>query len=205
MKVAKDKVVLISYELEVDGKIMDKTTAEQPLDYIHGRKMLIQKLEDRLEGLQEGESFSLSVSPEDGYGVYDPSKITVLPKSAFEIEGVLHDELLIVGRIIPMLNQMGDVVQGTVLEVEADSVKMDFNHPLAGKTLNFTGKVESVRDATEEELSHHCCGKHGKCGHHHEEGHECKCGHHHEEGHECKCGGHHEDGEECKCGCHNED
>lgn len=181
MKVAKDKVVLISYELEVDGKIMDKATAEKPLDYIHGNNMLIQKLEDSIEGLEETESFQLTVTPEDGYGVYDSTKLVDLPKSAFEIEGVLHEELLTIGRVIPMLNQMGDVVQGTVKAVEGDTVKMDFNHPLAGKTLHFTGKVESVRDATEKELSHHCCGKHGHCEHHHEEGHECKCGCHNED------------------------
>jgi FKBP-type peptidyl-prolyl cis-trans isomerase SlyD len=202
MKVAKDKVVLISYELEVDGEIMDKATAEKPLDYIHGNNMLIQKLEDGIEGLEEGESYNLTVSAEDAYGVYDPSKLTDLPKSAFEIDGVLHEELLTIGRVIPMLNQMGAVVQGTVKAVEGDTVKMDFNHPLAGKTLHFTGKIEGVRDATEKELKeglhgeflppeegHHCCGKHGGCGHHGEgEGH---CGCHGEgEGH---------------CGCHNED
>ena len=129
-------------------------------------------------------------------------------------------EFLVPGRTLPMLNSAGQVVQGTVVSVEKDEVVMDFNHPMAGKTLNFSGKVESVRKATEKELSEGlhgeflppeegCCHK-GKGGCHKKDGEGCHkkdgegcckeegackddCGC--KEGGECDCEG------DCDCGC----
>lgn len=152
-------VVAVSYELEVEGQIADKAGSEKPLEYIQGTGMLLPLFEAAVEGKEPGESFDFILSPEDGYGEYNPQMVISLPKSAFELDGKIYDELLVPGRVIPMLNDMGQVVQGTVKEVSADSVSMDFNHPMAGKTLHFTGKVEAVRAATEKELRE---GLHGE-------------------------------------------
>ena len=159
MKVQNDKVVAVSYALEVEGQIADKSAPGAPLEYIHGTGMLLPKFEAALQDKEPGDTFDFVLSPEDGYGKYDPSYVIALPKTAFAIDGKIHEELLVVGRTIPMLNQAGQVVQGTVREVTDSSVKMDFNHPMAGKTLHFTGKVESVRSATEKELTE---GLHGE-------------------------------------------
>lgn len=179
MKAAKDKVVAISYELIVDGKLADKADAGKPLEYIHGTGMLLPKFEAELEGKEAGEDFAFTLSPADGYGEYNPQYAFDIPKDSFMVDGKLREDLLRPGTVIPMLNSAGQVVQGTVLSVGEDSVKMDFNHPMAGKTLNFSGKVESVRDATEKELTEGLhgeflppegCGgceggcKHGECG-----------------------------------------
>lgn len=195
MKIAQNKVVEFSYELEVDGKIVDHTTAEKPLDYIHGTNSLLPKLEAHIEGMEPGDKFEITLSPADGYGESDPNRIIDLPKSAFEVEGQVREDLLVPGNVIPMLNGMGGVVPGVVLEVSADSVKMDLNHQMAGKTLHFTGEIISVREATEKELTEglhgefvHSCG----CGGCH--GHDGDCG-----GCEGGCGDH--DGD-CGCGCH---
>jgi FKBP-type peptidyl-prolyl cis-trans isomerase SlyD len=193
MKVEKNKVVAVSYQLEVEGKIADKSAPGNPLEYIHGSGMLLPKFEGALEGKEPGDGFDFVLSPEDGYGTYDPRYLVELPKTAFAIDGQVREDLLVVGRTIPMLNQAGQVVQGTVNKITDSTVTMDFNHPMAGKTLHFTGKVESVRSATDKELTE---GLHGEylpqeegCG-------GCHGGCHKEDGECCGKG----DGEGCGCG-----
>ena len=191
MKAEKNKVVAVSYQLEVEGKIADQSAPGNPLEYIHGSGMLLPKFEGAIEGKEPGESFDFVLSPEDGYGTYDPKYLVDLPKTAFAIDGQVREDLLVVGRTIPMLNQAGQVVQGTVSKVTDSTVTMDFNHPMAGKTLHFTGKVESVRGATDKELTEGLhgeylpqeegCGGCGGGGCHKENG-EC-CG---KEGCDCK-------------------
>ena len=213
MKIEKNKVVVLTYELDVEGRVVDRATAERPLDYIQGMHMLIPRFEQEVEGLEPGAAFAFTLPPEEGYGPYDDSKRKPLPKEAFTINGEVREDLMEVGRLLPLVNGYGEVVQAVVTEVRENDVVMDFNHPMAGKTLHFTGTVLSVREATEKELAeglhgeflppeeeHHCCHGHGKghCrhgeGHHHEDGHCCHGeGHGHEEGHCC-----HGEGEHCQ-------
>ena len=196
MKITQNAVVEFSYELEVDGQVVDHTTKERPLDYIHGTGSLLPKLEAHIEGMEPGDKFDVTLSPADGYGEVDPNRIIDLPKAAFEVNGEIREDLLVPGHTIPMMNSMGGVIPGVVIEVSEDSVKMDLNHQMAGKTLHFTGEVLSVREATEKELTEglhgefvHTCGcggcHGGDCGGGCEGGH---CG----EGHDGDCG----------CGCH---
>lgn len=159
MKIDQDKVVALSYQLEVEGKIADSATSEAPLEYIQGNGMLIPKFEAEVAGKEPGESFEFTLSPEEGYGAYNPEYKFPIPIATFQVDGKMRDDLLKVGRTIPMMNSAGQVVQGTIAEINEDSVVMDFNHPMAGKTLHFTGKVESVREATEKELNE---GLHGE-------------------------------------------
>ena len=195
MKIGQNKVVEFCYELEVDGQVVDQTTKERPLDYIHGAGSLLPKLEAHIEGMEPGDTFDVTLSPADGYGEVDPTRIIDLPKTAFEVNGEVREDLLVPGNTIPMLNSMGAVIPGVVLEVSEDSVRMDLNHQMAGKTLHFKGEVLTVREATEKELTEglhgeyvHSCG----CGGCH--GHDGDCG-----GCEGGCGDH--DGD-CECGCH---
>lgn len=201
MKISKNKVVALSYELEVEGKIADKAGSDKPLDYIHGTGMLLPRFEEELEDKQEGDSFDFVLSATEGYGEYHPEYKFEIPKESFaDQDGRIREDLLQVGLIIPMLNTSGQVAQGKIAAIQEDTVTMDFNHPMASKTLHFTGKVESVREATEKELTE---GLHGEfvpregCG-------GCHGGCHGE----CdgECGGEcHEEGEchgEGKCKCH---
>ena len=125
MKIEANKVVEFSYELEVDGQVVDRTTKERPLDYIHGTGSLLPKLEAHIEGMEPGATFDVTLSPADGYGEVDPSRIIDLPKAAFEVNGEVREDLLVPGNTIPMMNSMGGVIPGVVLEVSEDSVKMD--------------------------------------------------------------------------------
>ena len=212
-------VVALSYVLEVDGKVVDQAGSDAPFDYIHGTCMIIPKLEATLDGMSAGQDFECTVSPEEGYGEYDMAKVFDVPMSTFMFKGELRKDLLEVGRYIPLLNSAGEVCRAMIVEVKEDSVTLDFNDPMAGKTLVFRGTILSVREATEKELLEGlhgeflppqggCChgGCHGNGGCHgdggckgdggccHGDGHECGCG---EEGHECHCG---EEGHECSCG-----
>ena len=153
MKIEQNKVVEFSYELEVDGQIVDHTTKERPLDYIHGTGSLLPKLEAHIEGMEPGDKFDVTLAPADGYGEVDPSRIIDLPKAAFEVNGEIREDLLVPGNTIPMMNSMGGVIPGVVVEVTEDSVKMDLNDQMAGKTHHFKGEVVSVREATEKELT----------------------------------------------------
>jgi FKBP-type peptidyl-prolyl cis-trans isomerase SlyD len=146
--------------------------------------------------MEPGCTFDVTLAPADAYGEVDPARVIDLPKAAFEVNGEIREDLLVPGNTIPMMNSMGGVIPGVVVEVTADSVKMDLNHQMAGKTLHFTGEVLSVREATEKELTEglhgefvHTCGcggcHGGDCGGGCEGGH---CG----EGHDGDCG----------CGCH---
>ena len=194
MKIAQNAVVEFCYDLEVDGQIVDKTTKERPLDYIHGTGGLLPKLEAHVEGMEPGDKFDVTLSPADGYGEVNPDLVIDLPKSAFEVNGEVREDLLVPGNTIPMMNSMGGVIPGIVLEVTEDSVKMDLNHQMAGKTLHFTGEILTVREATEKELTE---GLHGEFVH------SCGCGgcHGHEGG--CgDCGGGCSEDHDCGCGCH---
>ncbi len=213
MKIEAMKVVAISYEVETEGEVVDRATEQKPLDYIQGMHMIIPKLEATLEGMDEGQAFDCTIAPEDAYGEYDLSKVFDIPKNSFEVNGKLREDLLEAGRFIPMLNSAGEVCHGMVVEVKDDKVTMDFNAPMAGKTLHFTGKVISVRDATEKELTEGlhgeflpkeegchrhggCCGKHG----HHGDGEGCCHGEGHGDGECCHNGEGHGDGECCHHG-----
>ena len=194
MKIAQNAVVEFCYDLEVDGQIVDKTTKERPLDYIHGTGGLLPKLEAHVEGMEPGDKFDVTLSPADGYGEVNPDLVIDLPKSAFEVNGEVREDLLVPGNTIPMMNSMGGVIPGIVLEVTEDSVKMDLNHQMAGKTLHFTGEILTVREATEKELTE---GLHGEFVH------SCGCGgcHGHEGG--CgDCGGGCGEDHDCGCSCH---
>lgn len=197
----------MTYTLNVDGKIADQATEEKPFDYIHGANMILPKLEEALDGMEPGEEYSTVISAADGYGEYDEKLCFDIPKSSFAIDGKIREDLLVVGNIVPMLDRQGGVVRARIVEIKENDVKVDFNDIMAGKVLNFSGIILSVREATDKELTEglhgeflpkeHCC--HGKCKNKGGEGHECHC-HDGEEAHECHC---HDGGEEAhECHCH---
>lgn len=160
MQIAARKVVSLHYTLRgEDGDLIDQATPDEPFAYIHGTGSIIPGLEKALEGKSAGDKLSVSVAPEDGYGVRDDEQVQVAPRSAFH--GVDHIE--------PGMQFQAQTEQGmqlvTVVAVENDEVVLDGNHPLAGQTLCFDVEVAHIRDATEEELDHGHV--HGPDGHHH--------------------------------------
>lgn len=165
MKIDKHTVASVTYTLEVDGELVEKTDQSNPLTFLVGVGMMIPGFEQQLLGKQAGDTYDITVQPEEGYGDTDPQAIVDLPKDVFKIDGELQEDMLVEGNIIPMQDQNGNPLQGVILEVGESTVKLDFNHMLAGKTLHFSGEVLEVRQATQEEISHGHV--HGPGGHHH--------------------------------------
>ncbi len=160
-RTVKDKdVVTLEYTLTVDGEVVDSSEQHGPVAYIHGMGQLVPGLEKEIEGMAEGETKEVVVTPEEGYGPEDPAAYISLPRSEFPPEIPLEP-----GTVIQLSDPQGRVYNATIHEVRDDQVVLNFNHPLAGKTLHFTVKVVSVREATPEELAHGHV--HGEGGHAH--------------------------------------
>ena len=185
MKVEQNKMVAVHYKLTVDGAVADQSNPEAPLEFICGTGMLLPKFEGAIIGKEPGEKVSFTLAPADGYGEIIPEAVVDLPKSIFMIDGKVADNLLVVGNQIPMSDAQGNRMVGMVKAVGEETVTMDFNHPMAGKTLNFDVEVVEVRDVTPEDLASQggCnCGCSGDCESGCEGG---KCGESHDEGCDC--------------------
>lgn len=154
MNVSKDKVVSVSYELKVDGEIVDRAEVENPMQFIYGNGTLIQSFENNIKDMKSGDAFDFSIPADQAYGQVMSEYILKLPINIFEREGEVDHEMVKVGARLPMVDQEGNQLNGLVIDVKDDHVMMDFNHPLAGRDLHFTGKVQDVREASDEELSH---------------------------------------------------
>jgi FKBP-type peptidyl-prolyl cis-trans isomerase SlyD len=194
----KDNVVSIVYELRSgssDGEVVEALTPENPLTFLFGTGGLLPKFEDHLNGLSAGDKFEFLLHSEDAYGPVVESAIVHVPQKIFEIDGKIDENLMKLGNMVPMMDAEGRRLNGKVIAIEGDAVKMDFNHPMAGNDLYFRGEVTDIRSATEEELTH---------GHVHAHGGGCGCGSH---GGSCSdgscsddsCNDH--DGQGCGCGC----
>ena len=158
MKIANGSVVGIEYSLHLgDGEVIDSSAPEDPLTYLHGEGQIVPGLESALEGLAVGDTKHVVVAPAQGYGEHDPRGVQQVPKGAFPpgFDPKVGMELTAEG-------QNGEPVPFSIREVNPDSILIDLNHPLAGKTLHFDVTVREVRAATPEEISHgHAHGEHG--------------------------------------------
>ncbi len=195
MKIETNKVVNVEYELFVtteknELELMERATAENPLNFIYGVGMMLPKFEANLFGLSANDTFEFVLEKEDAYGEYEDQRVVKLERSVFEIDGKLDESIVFEGNVVPLMDAEGNRLQGMVDKVTDTHVTIDLNHPLAGEKLTFKGKVLEVREATEEDLKvlQGGCGCSGNCDCHHEHDDNC-CGegHHHHEGGCCGC------------------
>ena len=163
MIIAKNAVVGVHYQLDVDGQKID-ASGEQPLVYLHGHGMMIPGFEKQLAGLKAGDKYNFQVSAAEGYGEFNQNAVVELDKQIFLVDGTMSTEVF-EGAQLQLTNQDGQPMVGIVQKIGDDKVTMDFNHQLAGKELNFSGTIDSLREATEEEISHGHV--HGPGGHNH--------------------------------------
>ncbi|MEM7113106.1 MAG: peptidylprolyl isomerase [Chloroflexota bacterium] len=149
-KVAKNMVVGLTYALRLDDEqLVDEADAKAPLFFLVGHENIIPGLERELIGMAVGETKKVTVKPADGYGDYDDEDQDKLPRDVF------GDELLFPGMDIELHDEeTGDVFDAIVVEVDDETVTLDFNHPLAGETLFFEVTVVELRPATAEEIDH---------------------------------------------------
>ena len=160
MQIANNSVVSIQYILKnSEGNIIDQSADGQPLTYLHGHRNIIPGLESCLMDKSVGDALDVSIEPENAYGTVNPALIQEVPKEHFQ--GV---ETLEVGMRFQASTEQGPVPV-VVTQVAEDLVTVDGNHPLAGQTLNFSVKVEEIREATKEEIAHgHIQQSSGCCG-----------------------------------------
>ncbi|MBN1599770.1 MAG: peptidylprolyl isomerase [Bacteroidales bacterium] len=166
MEVTKEKVVSLTYELrqnDANGKIIETLTKDSPLTFLFGTDNLLPKFEENIDGLKVGDSFDFNLEASEAYGSVNIDAIINVPVKAFEIDGKIDDNMLKLGNKIPMQDASGNKLSGVVKEITEESVKMDFNHPLAGKDLFFKGEITDIREATEEELHHGHAHYPGSC------------------------------------------
>jgi len=161
MTITAGQVVSLHYTLKnTAGEILDSSEGESPLDYLHGAQNIVPGLEKALEGKKIGDKISVTVSPEEGYGLRQDDLQETMPLSNFEDPSEVS-----VGLEFEV--EVNDNVEiATVVAIEDESVLLDFNHPLAGKVLCFDVSVEAIRAATDEEKEHGHV--HDEDGHGHE-------------------------------------
>lgn len=166
LEIGKYSMVTLTYDLRLDnenGEMVEQATVEKPLQFLYGAGVMLPKFESQLAGLREGEPFSIKLNVNEAYGEVNEDAVVELPKHVFLVDGNFDDELIKVGNTVPMMSSNGQRLNGLVLEVNDENVKMDFNHPLAGEDLYFAGKVVEVREASEEEVAQILSGG-GSCG-----------------------------------------
>lgn len=169
MTVQEKHVVTLTYNLKTDsGDLVDQATQESPFAFIHGIGTTLAAFDAGLLGKAAGDSFEFSIDSENGYGEYDAQKVQELDRGIF---AEAPEGTLVKGNTLPMQyndpsNPAGiQTIYGTIAELKEEVVVMDFNHPLAGQNLNFTGTILEVREATNVELEHGHA--HGPGGHEH--------------------------------------
>jgi FKBP-type peptidyl-prolyl cis-trans isomerase SlyD len=168
MEISTNKVVSLKYKLSnhQTGEKIEETNEENPLVFLYGVGGLIPEFEENLAGKTVGDTFDFHITATNAYGDHDPQNVAMIPSDIFHNdEGKFDHEMFQVGASIPMSDNEGNHLTGKIVEVDEENVKMDFNHPLAGTDLHFSGEILEVREASDEEIEHgHVHGEHG---HHH--------------------------------------
>jgi len=165
LEIGKYSMVTLTYDLRVDdekGEVVEQATETQPLEFLYGAGVMLPKFETHLAGLHEGEPFTIKLNKNDAYGEVNQDAVVELPKHVFLVDGNFDGELIKIGNTVPMMSSNGQRLNGLVMDVNEETVKMDFNHPLAGEDLFFAGKVLGVRQASDEEVAQILSG--GGCG-----------------------------------------
>lgn len=160
MQIADRTVVHFHYTLtNPSGVVIDSSRERGPLPYLHGAGNIVPGLEKAMVGRSVGDSFTVVVAAAEGYGESNPDMVQQVPRSAFPA-----DIEIAPGMEFEANGPMGSMTV-VVQAVDAETVTVDANHPLAGVDLHFDIEVTDIRDATLEELKHGHV--HGPGGHHH--------------------------------------
>jgi FKBP-type peptidyl-prolyl cis-trans isomerase SlyD len=145
--IASGMVGTIAYKLYVDGSLYEEVGADDEMDFLYGADNLVPGLEAGLTGKKAGDTFDITVKPADGFGEYDDTLIEEIP-----LDDLVGMDDIQVGMDVELMDDEGDMFEATVIAIEGDTVRLDFNDPFASKTLRYVGEVVKVRPATDEEV-----------------------------------------------------
>ena len=149
VKIAPEMAVAFDFTLtDDDGKVLDTSYDKYPFEYLHGFSQIVRGLEQALEGRTAGDSFTVTIPPEDAYGLHDENNRAELPRDEFE------DHELVPGNMLSIMSMSGPM-NAIVLSFDDEKVILDSNHELAGKTLHYAVEVLGVREST---FSERTCG-----------------------------------------------
>ncbi|MGE5251459.1 MAG: FKBP-type peptidyl-prolyl cis-trans isomerase [Bacteroidota bacterium] len=153
------RVVSMDYTLWVDGQVVDSSEGSEPLEFLAGRGNIISGLESRMMGMKIGESQDVDVRAADAYGEYDEEAIMDVARKEFPKDMPVEP-----GTELSVRDDSGQSRYARIETVGPETVRLNFNHPLAGKDLRFNVKIVGLREPTAEELDH---GHVHQAGHHH--------------------------------------
>jgi FKBP-type peptidyl-prolyl cis-trans isomerase SlyD len=156
MNIEKNKMVSLIYELrenDQQGRIIETLDESHPLTFIYGTGRLLPVFESNINLLKNGDNFRFILNSEIAYGEKREEMIVDVPISVFRTDGKINEDICFVGNEVPMMDTDGNPLNGIINEINDNFVIMDFNHPMAGLDLFFSGKIIEVRDATEDELA----------------------------------------------------
>ena len=142
-------VVSMEYTLKIDGEVIDSSEGHDPLEFLAGHRNIISGLESEMIGMKVGESKDVVVAPADGYGEYDDEAYLDVPKGQFPKDMPVEEGLELTVR-----DDAGQARYARIESVEGETVRLNFNHPLAGDELHFNVRVVNLREPTGEELEH---------------------------------------------------
>jgi FKBP-type peptidyl-prolyl cis-trans isomerase SlyD len=149
IKVDDGQVVSLHYTLQVDGQVVDSSEGKEPLQFIQGMGHIIHGLEHQLYNMKIGEKKDLVVAPKDGYGETEASAFMDVPRASFP-----PNVPLTLGTELELRDKNGHPMYARIDEVTDQNVRLNMNHPLAGKELHFSVQIANLRPATKEEVSH---------------------------------------------------
>jgi len=148
MQIADGCTVTLEYRLtDAAGALIDGSPADEPLVYVHGVEGILPILEQELAGKSAGNAFDVTITPEQGFGERDASLVEILSRAQLAEAAVIE-----VGMQVERRDPAGGTQVFVVTACDSQTVTLDANHPLAGRTLRFSGNVIAVREATPEEL-----------------------------------------------------
>jgi len=171
MTISSEKVVGLTFTLHVSGTNTDKrlietADAEKPFYFLFGHSGLPPAFEEALNGKEVNSSFDFSIDMADAYGPIEQDAIMDIPNQVFTTpDGKFDSENVSLGKFLYLEDENGQQHRGKVMGLKAETVTMDFNHPLAGFDLHFNGNIIEVRDAAAEEIAYGHA--HGPGGHQH--------------------------------------
>lgn len=161
MALQANKVVTFNYILKDDnGALLDSTEKGGPFSFISGNHQILPGLEEAIGNMIIGSKKNIKLAAADAYGEYDENAVQKINRTLFPEEAELE-----IGMTYFAHSPEGQHLQFVITEMENDDITVNFNHPLAGKNLEFDVELLDVRDATPEEISHGYV--HGPGGHHH--------------------------------------
>jgi len=137
--VEKGKKVKLDYTLKIDGEVIETSQKDKPLEYIHGSGALIPGLESQLQGLRIGNEKKIIIDPKNGYGEFIPDAF-----KEFKLKDLPADFTAKQGLVVSFKDDEENIISGIIWEIKDNAVVVNFNHPLAGKTLEFNVKIVGI-------------------------------------------------------------